>query len=140
MVDIAQRELEQLVREDTASIRKSKQTVIRHGRPQPHSPRMQYSLIAQVAQTGMAMNDFNLLANDDVSEDRKGGEDSWERGLAVNGPEWDVVDFEPVGQVADAGTALVCVRDDNDFVAPVDEFLNIVDKDGLRRESRGSYT
>jgi hypothetical protein len=40
MVGVAQRKLEQLVREDTAHVLKAKQAVIRHCSPQSHSTRM----------------------------------------------------------------------------------------------------
>lgn len=40
MIHVTQSELEQLVREDTGSIRKSKKTMIRKDRPQAHGPRM----------------------------------------------------------------------------------------------------
>jgi hypothetical protein len=125
MIAIAQRELEKLVRKDTASVLEPEQTMIRHHRPQPHGPRMLYTLITQIAATSMAVDNLDLLADDDVPEDGKGRKDGREGGLAVDGPERDVVHFETVGEVADAGTTWVCVRNDNDFVASVDEFLDI---------------
>ena len=71
------------------------------------------------------MDDLDFLADDDVAEDGEGGEDGWEGGFAVDGPEGDVVHFDAVGEVTDASTAWVCMRDDNDFVAAVDEFLDV---------------
>jgi hypothetical protein len=73
----------------------------------------------------MAVDNLDLLADDDIAEDGKSGEDGWERGLPVDGPEGYVVYLEAIGEVADAGAAWVCVCDDNNLVATVDEFLNV---------------
>jgi hypothetical protein len=34
-----------------------------------------------------------------------------------------MVDFEPIRKVSDSGAALVRMRDDDDFVTAIDEFL-----------------
>ena len=71
------------------------------------------------------MSVYNLyaLADDNVAKDREEGEDGREGRLAVDDEEGDVVDFEAVGQISDACSASVGVRNDNDLVSAVDEFL-----------------
>jgi len=120
MVHITQGKLEKLVRKYAPRICKPKETVIREDRPQPHSPRMQYGLMAQTTKTGMAVYDADVFANDDVSEYGKEGEDGRKGGFAVYDPEGDVVDFQAVGQVANASPASVGVCYDDYFVAAVD--------------------
>jgi hypothetical protein len=93
-------------------------------RIQPHGSRVKYRLIAEVAETGMAVHYLDLLADDDVPEDGEEGEHGGERSLAVDGPEGDVVDFEAIGEVADSLASLEGVGDDDDLVATVDEFLD----------------
>jgi hypothetical protein len=126
MVDIAQSKLEELVGEDAACVGKAKQTVVRENGPQTHGPGMQYSLIAQTAQTGMSVYDLDALANDDVAEDGEEGEDGRKGGLAVYNEKRYVVDFEAIGEVPHARPASVSVGDDDDFVAAVNEFLELV--------------
>jgi hypothetical protein len=79
--------------------------------------------MAETAQTGMTMNNLDVLANDDISKDGEEGKDGGEGGLAVDDKERDVVDLEAVGEVADSGAAFVCVSDDDHFVSTIDEFL-----------------
>lgn len=122
MVDVAESELQQLIRKNTRRIRKSKKRMIRKHRPQPHSPRMQNRLMAQTAQTRMTMHNLNLLSDDNISKNRKEGKHGGESGFAVDDEEGDVVDFEAVGEVADSRAAFVGVGDDDDLVAAVDEF------------------
>jgi len=43
------------------------------------------------------VDDLDVLAYHNVTEDGEEGEDGRERGLAVDGPEGYVVDFESVG-------------------------------------------
>ena len=123
VVDIAQGELEELVCEDAAGVCEAEEAVICEHSVQTHGAGMEDCLIAQVAQTGMAVHYLDLLADDDVPEDGEEGEDGGERGFAVDGPEGNVVDFEAIGEVADSFAAFEGVGDDNDFVATVDEFL-----------------
>jgi hypothetical protein len=126
MVDIAQCELEKLVCEDAACVREAEQTVVRKDGPQTHGPGMQYRLIAQTAQTGMAVYDLDALPNDDVAEDGKEGEDGRKGRLAVYDQKGHVVDFEAIGEVPHASPASVGVSDDDHLVAAVDEFLELV--------------
>jgi hypothetical protein len=72
----------------------------------------------------MAMNNFDLFSENDVSEDGKEGEDGWKRGLSVDDEEGNMVDFETVGEISDSCSAFVCMCDYDDFMASVDEFLN----------------
>lgn len=67
MINIAQNKLEQLVCQDTGSIRKSKERMIGKYSPQPHGSRMQDAFVAERTKTAMAMDDFNLLTDADVS-------------------------------------------------------------------------
>jgi hypothetical protein len=84
----------------------------------------------------MSVYDSNALADDDVSEDREEGEDSREGCLAVYDPERDVVDFETIGQVSHAFSTLVGVRNDDDFVSAIDEFLVMSETYGVKAPGR----
>ena len=67
------------------------------------------------------MDNLNLFSHDDISEDWKEGKHSRHSGLAIYDKERDIVDFEPICKISDATSALVCVRDDHDLVASVNE-------------------
>ena len=69
------------------------------------------------------MHDLDPFAEHDGAEDGEEAEDGGEGGFAVDDEEGHVVDFETIGEVADACAALVGVCDYDDFVAAVDEFL-----------------
>lgn len=71
----------------------------------------------------MSVDNVDLLADHDVSEDGEEGEDGGEGCFSVDDEEGDIVDFEAVGEVADASAVAVLVGDDDDFVPAVDEFL-----------------
>lgn len=71
----------------------------------------------------MAVYNLNFLANHNIAKDREEGEDGRERRFAIDDEEGDVVDLQPIGQVAHTAAALVAVRDDYDFMAAVDELL-----------------
>lgn len=106
---------------------------------QAHGAGMQDGLMAQAAQTGMAVNDLDLLTDDNVAEDGEEGEDGRKGGLAIDDKEGHVVDLEAVGQVADASATLVLMGDDDDLVATVDELLRqlvdvTLDTSGLGKE------
>lgn len=122
MINITERKLQQLIRQDTRGVRKAIQRMISKHRPQPHSPRMHNRLMTQTTETGMAMNNLDPLTDTDVSEDGEKGEDGWESSVAVDDPKGDVVDLDAVGEVADAFAVVVGVCDDDDFVTAVDEF------------------
>jgi len=74
----------------------------------------------------MAVDNFNLLSNDDISKDGEEGENSGKSGLSVDNEEGDMVDFKAVGEIANSGSAFVSVGDDDNFVATIDEFLHWV--------------
>ena len=77
--------------------------------------------MAKTAQAPMAMDNLYPLADTDVTQDRKTREDGGERRLTVDDKKGDVVDFEAIGEVADAFAVIVGVGDDDDLVAAVDE-------------------
>lgn len=70
----------------------------------------------------MAMHDIDPFPQHNVSKNREEGEHSREGGASVDDEEWDVVDFESVGEISNTGAPFVGVRDDDYFVAPVDQF------------------
>lgn len=74
----------------------------------------------------MAMDDLDPFSEDNGPEDGEEGENGWKGGFAVDDEEWDMVDLQPIRQVSYSRPALVSVRDDDDFVATVDEFLYFV--------------
>lgn len=122
MVNITQRKLQQLVRKNAPQLRKAIQRVIRIHRPQPHRPAVQDGLVGHGAQRRVAVHDLDALADEDVPQHGKQREDGGEDGAAVNDEEGDVVDLEPVGEVAHARAVAVGVGDDDDLVAAVNEF------------------
>ena len=122
MIHIAQRKLQQLIRQDTRRIREAKKRMIRKNSPQPHSPRMQNSLMTKTTQTRMPMHNLNPLPQNDIPEYREKGKHSRERGFSIDDKKGHVVDFETVGQIPDAGSALIGMSDDDDLVAAIDEF------------------
>jgi len=79
--------------------------------------------MAQTTQTSVAVDDFDLLSDDDIAEDWKEGEDSWKGCLAINDEKRNMIDFETIGEISDSSTAFICVSYDDDFVATVDEIL-----------------
>jgi hypothetical protein len=121
MIYVAQCKLQEFVRQDASSIRKSKQRMICENSPHSHCPRMQYRFMAEAAQTCMTMYDFNLLSNDDVAKDWEEGEDSRKGGCAVDYEEWNMIDLEAIGEVSDSSSSFVCVGYNNDLMSSVDE-------------------
>lgn len=67
------------------------------------------------------MDYLNLLSNDNVAEDGKEGEHRGKGAGAVHDEEGDMVDLEAIRKVSYACPALICVSDDYDFMAAVDE-------------------
>jgi hypothetical protein len=126
MVHVAQDKLEKLVREDARRVRKAEQTVISENGPQPHCPCVEDGLEAKATETSMAMYDLDLFPYDNVPEDWEEGEDGGERGLAVDNEERHMVDFEPIREVSHTSSACVCMGDDYDFVAAINELLQCV--------------
>jgi len=73
----------------------------------------------------MAMYDLYLLAYEDLSQDREGAEYSWEGGASIDDPVRQMVDFDAVRKIPDAGTrwGVVGMGDDDHTVASVYQFL-----------------
>lgn len=71
----------------------------------------------------MAVNDVDLLTDDDVAEYWKEGEDGGKACRAVDDEEGHVVDLEPIGEVANAFPVVVCMSNDDNLVASIDEPL-----------------
>jgi hypothetical protein len=133
MPNIAQAELQQLIRHNTSCIAEAEQTVICKDGTKTHRPSMQQALMAQVAETTMTVHDLDSLSYEDLPQHWERREYRWKGRAAVNDPMWQMVDFDAVGQVAYPGTRWVvvgwraiCVGDDYHIVATVDEFLLIL--------------
>lgn len=71
----------------------------------------------------MAVYDFDALANDYVSKDGKEGKDGGKSRLAVNNEKWHIVDLEPISEISHARPSGIGMRNDDDFVSAIDEFL-----------------
>jgi hypothetical protein len=121
VIHITECKLEKLVCQNARRVREAKQTVIRKDCSQSHGARMNDCLVAKVAQTPVAVYNFNLFANDYVSKNWEKGKDGRKGGGEVDYKKWDVIDFESVCEIADASTSLVCVGDDDYFVTSIDE-------------------
>lgn len=67
MINIAENKLEQLVCQDTRRIREPKERMIGKHSPQSHGSCMQDAFVAERAKTAVAMDNFNLLTDADVS-------------------------------------------------------------------------
>lgn len=66
MSHVAQAELEQLIGHDTSGVGETKQAVISEYGMQTHSPGVQKSFVAEIAQGCMAVDDLDLLPNKDL--------------------------------------------------------------------------
>lgn len=91
--------------------------------PEAHCPCMKNSFVTEAAQACMAMYNLNLLTNHNVSEDREEREDRRHGRLPIDHEEGDMVYFEPIGEVANAGSSLVGMGYDDDFMAAIDKLL-----------------
>ena len=121
MVHIAQSELQQLIRQDTRSIREPKQRMIRKYCSQPHGPGMQDSLVTQTTQACMPMHDLNLLSEDDIPEYWEEGEDGRKSRFSIDDKKRYMVDLETIRKVPNASSPFIRVSDDDDFMTTVDE-------------------
>lgn len=95
--------------------------MIGKGGAQAHGAGVEDGLVAETAETSMAMDNLDALADANVSEDGEEGEDGGKGGVAIDLEEGHVVDLDAVGQIADALAVVVGVSDDDDLVAAVDE-------------------
>lgn len=67
MSNIAQTKFEKLIGHDASSIAEPKQAVIGEDSMQTHGSGVKYALMAQIAERAMAMDNLNLLSNEDLS-------------------------------------------------------------------------
>ena len=123
MINITKSELQQFVGQYTSSISESKERMVRQHGSQSHRSRMEYCFIAQVAKTRMPVNDLHLFPDDDVSKNGEEGEYRGKGGFAIDDEEWDMIDFDAIGQVSDPCSICVCVCKDDNLVASVYQFL-----------------
>lgn len=121
VVYITEDELKQLIGQDAGGIGKAKERVVGKDCSQAHGPGMEQALVAETAQTAMAVDNLDLLPQHNVAEDGKEGEDGGEGGVTVYDGKGDVVDLDAVGEVPDALSVVVGMGHDNDLVAAVDE-------------------
>lgn len=131
MIDVAQSKLQKLVGEYSAGVSKAKQAMICEDSSQTHSPGMEDCLMAQTAETSMAVYNLDAFAYHNVSKYWEEGEDSGKGSLAVDDEEGYVVHLEAVRQIAHTCPAGVCVCDNYDFVTTIDEFLEQVSSAGI---------
>lgn len=123
MVDITQCKFEKFVGKNGGSVSESKQGVIGEDGSQTHCAGVEDGFATEAAETRMAMDNLDLLPNDNVAENGEEGEDGGEGSLAVDNEERDMIDLESIGEVSDSCSALVCMGDDNDFMSAIDQFL-----------------
>lgn len=72
VADIAQAELQQLVRHDTSCIAEAEERMICKHCAQAHGSPMQDPFMAHVAETCMAMNNLDAFPDEDLSQEGKG--------------------------------------------------------------------
>lgn len=82
---------------------------------------MQDSFVTQTAQAPMAVDNLDLLPDNNVAEDREEREHGRHCGFPVDDQERDVVDLQAIREVVDAGATFVRVSDDHDFVPSVNQ-------------------
>jgi hypothetical protein len=123
MVHITQRKLEELVGQNGGGIGESEERVVGKDCAQSHRSRMENGFSTEATETSMAVHNLNLFANHDIAEYGKERKDSREGSFAVDDEEGDVVDFQAIGEVADSCSTFVRMRDYDDFVSAVDQFL-----------------
>lgn len=79
--------------------------------------------MAEAAQTCVTVHNLNLFPNYDVSKHGEEGEDSGHCRFSVNDEEGDMIYFETIREVVHSRASFICMGDDDDFMASVDEFL-----------------
>ena len=77
--------------------------------------------MTHTTQTSVSMYNLNLLPYDNVSKDRKERKHRGHSAFAINNKERNMIDLEAIREVAYSGPTLICVSDDNDFMATVYE-------------------
>lgn len=84
---------------------------------------MQYGFTAETTQTAVTVDNLNLFANDNIAEYWEKREERRHGGLAVDDQERDIVNFESIGKVSNSFASVIGVRNNNHFVAAIDQFL-----------------
>lgn len=69
----------------------------------------------------MAMHNLYLLPYDNVPEYWEEGEDGWEGRLSIDDKEGYMVDLEAIREVPHTGSAFVCMGNNDDFMAAINE-------------------
>ena len=64
-----------------------------------------------------------IFSDDNVSKDRKEGENCGEGSFAIYDEKWDMVDFDAICQISDTCPVGVGVCENDNLVPAVDEFL-----------------
>lgn len=77
--------------------------------------------MAKTAETAMSMYYLDLFSNDDIAEYREEGKYGWKRCSTVNNKEWHVIDLEAIREVSYTRSFFVCMSDDYNLVAAVNE-------------------
>lgn len=93
----------------------------------------------------MAMHDFNLLSDNDVSEGWEERKDGRERCSAVYNEERHMINFKAIREVAHASSTFIGMRYNDNLVAPIDKFcrklVNMTfDSSWLRKEEIAGHS
>ena len=123
VVDVAQRELEQLVHQDAGGVREAEELVVGEARRDAHRARVKDRLVREVRECLVAVHDVDALADDRVVEHREGAVDRRQAVAVVEGLLRDVVDLQAVRQPAHPRALAVGVRHHHDLVAAPDQEL-----------------
>ena len=79
--------------------------------------------MAEAAQAGMAMYNFDLFSYYNIPKYRKEGKDRRHSRFSVDDEERNMIDLEAIGEVVNSRASLICMSDNDDFVSPVNELL-----------------
>lgn len=82
---------------------------------------MQDSLMAQTAQTRVPVHNLDFFSKNDISKYWKEGEDSRESCFSIDDKERYVIDFETVCEISNTSPPFICMRNDHDFMATINE-------------------
>lgn len=69
----------------------------------------------------MPMHDFDLLSQDDIPEYWEEGKNSRESSFSIDDKERYVVDLEAIRKISNTTSSFICMGDDDDFMATIDE-------------------
>jgi hypothetical protein len=123
MVNIAEGKLQQFIGQDGPGICKTKKGMVGKNGPEPHGAGVQDTFMAEAAETGMAMHNLNLFSDHNVPEDGKEGKNRGHGRLSIDDEERNMINLETIGEIMHSSSSLICMRDDDDFVSSVNEFL-----------------